>query len=557
MPAPTVAPVVRKDVLTVKDQIDAADLLGLLDRIRAALAAARDEVNALNVFPVPDGDTGTNLYVTVDSAHRELADAEGSRADLVRAAARGALRGAAGNSGVIFSQVVRAMADQLADVPIDAATLPGVLDRARDLSYDAVAEPLPGTILSAMDAAAEAAWMAEEDLDVVGVLRRVLQAVGVAVAHSRDVLEANRAAGVVDAGARGFEVALDGMLAWLEGRTFDDVVPPPIRRVTGDVVTRESGSLEYGHEVQYLLEADDDVIPDLKAALESLGDSVVVVGCGGLLNVHVHTNDVDDAIEVGRRIGAPSRIHVTAFADQVGPTTEPGAASPGHDVAAPAARRMVGYLAVVPGPGLADLVRAAGAVAVEGAAGDLPTVATVLNAVGDVRADEIVLLPGNPNVVPTMHQASSVSVAEGGRALHVVDAADSPASVLAVLAVAPTDRVDLDTCSDAARDVRSGEVVQAVRDAQTPLGPVRADQFLAVVGGVVVGAHDRAVDAVCDVVESIMDDGVELVTLVVGADVDEDEEVRVKECVAGMAPRAEIEVVQGRQRPARWILGAE
>jgi uncharacterized protein len=181
----------------------------------------------------------------------------------------------------------------------------------------------------------------------------------------------------------------------------------------------------------------------------------------------------------------------------------------------------------------------------------------VLNAVGDVRADEIVLLPGNPNVVPTMHQASNVSVAEGGRSLHVVDAADSPASVLAVLAVAPTDRVDLDTCSDAARDVRSGEVVQAVRDAQTPLGPVRRDQFLAVVGGVVVGAHDRAVDAVCDVVESIVDEGVELVTLVAGADVDDDEETTVRECVAGMAPRAEIEVLAGRQRPARWILGAE
>jgi uncharacterized protein len=372
MGPPTVARVARKDVLAVKDQIDAVDLLGLLDRIRSALAAAREEINALNVFPVPDGDTGTNLYVTVDSAHRELAQAAGARADLVRAAARGALRGAAGNSGVIFSQVVRAIADHLADAPIDAATLPGVLDRARDLSYDAVAEPLPGTILSAMDAAAEAAWMAADDLELAGILARSLQAVGAAVAHSRDVLEANRAAGVVDAGARGFEVALDGVLAWVEGRTFDDVVPPPIRRVTGDVVERESGSLEYGHEVQYLLEADDDVIPDLKAALEGLGDSVVVVGCGGLLNVHVHTNDVEDAIEVGRRIGTPTRVHVTAFADQVAAAADRVGNPPERDGAdTPGARRTVGYLAVVPGPGLAELVRTAGAVAVEGGAGNL------------------------------------------------------------------------------------------------------------------------------------------------------------------------------------------
>lgn len=534
-------------------RITAADLPGLLDRVRAALQAAREEVDALNVFPVPDGDTGTNLLATVQSAVEGLAaaGADASAADLARAASRGALRGAAGNSGVIFSQVVRALAESVAEQDLTPSRLAGALDRARTLSYDAVAEPVAGTILTAMDAAADAAAAAARDASLAGALRLVAEAVGEAVAASRDVLEENRDAGVVDAGARGFEVAVDGMLAFVEGRELDDAPPPPIRRVDGDRVSRESGALTYAYEVQYLLEADDDVARLLRGALEGLGDSVVVVACGGLLNVHVHTNQVEAALEIGREHGEPSQVHVTAFDDADDPdrpAVEPGEDSP---------RRVVGFVVVAPGPGIAEVAREAGAVVVEGRAGQLPTVATVLNALGTVSAEEVVLLPSHPNVVPTMRQASSVSVAEGGRPLHVVDEADSVPAALAVLAVATTDTLDLDTWAAAADHVRAGEVVRAVRDAQTPLGHVRDGQQLAVVGGVVVAAEDDVVDAVAAVVEACVDEATELLTLIVGAEVDDAERERVRDHVDRQAPHVEVEVLDGGQRPARWILGAE
>lgn len=546
---------------TPRQRIVASDLPALLRSMAAALSAAREEVDNLNVFPVPDGDTGTNLHATVQAAVDavEALAPHPSDTEMTMAAARGALRGAAGNSGVIFSQVVRAVAEHLSDGAVTPGRLAAVLGRARRLSYDAIAQPVDGTILTAMDAAADAAAGAGADL--VTAVRRVVDAVGDAVATTREMLEANRRAGVVDAGARGFEVALDGLLAFLEGRVLEPVAPPPVRRTASEVVTRESGSLAYAHEVQYLLEAPDEVAGPLREVLAGLGDSVVVVACGGLLNVHVHTNDVDDAIAAGRAHGEPSRVLVTAFEDQMGARRAipggPDDPEADDDREATRTRPVVGYLAVVPGTGLVQLVRGMGAVAVDGTAGALPTVATVLNAVGAVDADEVVLLPGNPNVVPTMHQASDVSVAEGGRRLFVVDEATSVPTVLAVLAVASTDELDLDTLAATARQVGGGEVVAAVRDADTPLGPVRQGQWLGLADGDVVAVTDDVVGAVVAVVEQAACDDTEIVTLIVGSGVDGGERSRVAAGVADCRPGVEIEIVDGGQRPARWIVGAE
>ena len=364
----------------------------------------------------------------------------------------------------------------------------------------------------------------------------------------------------MDAGARGFEVVLDGILAYVEGRSLEAVPPPPVRRTVGEVVSRESGSLTYAYEVQYLLEAPDEVAPTLREALEGLGDSVVVVACGGLLNVHVHTNDVDGAIGAGGAHGAPARVHVTAFADDArsaGDAPDRDGAADDRPLAPPRTRRPSAYLAVLPGTGLVQLARGLGAVAVDGAAGDLPTVATVLNAVGEVQADEVVLLPGHPNIVPTMHQASAVSVAEGGRALHVVDAADSVPAVLATLAIASTDHLDLDELAATATAVRAGEVVAAVRDATTPLGPVRRGQWLGLVDGAVVTVCEDPREALSAVVDGVVTPETELVTLVPGAGVEARERHLALDELDQRHPAVDVEVVDGGQRPARWIVGAE
>jgi DAK2 domain fusion protein YloV len=540
--------------------LDAPHLREMLARVHAALAAHRTHIDELNVFPVPDGDTGTNMLMTVRAtldAVAEAAEAEDPPppSGLCRVVTRAAMLGARGNSGVILSQVLRALAETLSeDGPLDAGGLSRFLGRARALAYEAVAEPVEGTILTAIAAADDAAREHPATVAVPEALDAVRAAVRAAVRHTREQLDVLRDAGVVDAGARGFEVVVDALHGHVTGVPVDELAEaePSVRRAGGELTLPAVGSLTHRFEVQYLLDAPDEAAPGLRRRLEDLGDSVVVVASDGLSSVHVHTNDVGAAIEEGVRLGRPSRIEVTYFAEQ--------AAARRDCAVEDDAPRRLGCVAVLPGPGLRAVAEQHGAVVVEGAAGELPSVADLLNAVGAVRAERIVVLPGHPNAVPTATQASSVSSAEGGRELVVVAAARTVPAALSALAVCdPAGEPDavVADMEAAAAAVRAGEVIAAVRDATTPVGDIREGQHLAVVDDEVVAVSDEPLEALRRIAERCCDGGCELVTIVIGADVDDEEAdaaVRVVEAAAG---DAEVEVIAGGQRPARYLLGAE
>lgn len=526
------------------------DVRSLLERVHSAFAAHRDEIDALNVFPVPDGDTGTNLVFTVRSALEELHDL--APPELWDGLVRGAMMGARGNSGVIFSQVLRGLAEALAEFG-DTAPTPAVLAdgwmRARELAYDAVADPLEGTMLSAISAAAEAAGDERDAADLETVTSRIVSRVHEAVARTREQLEANRAAGVVDAGARGVEVFAIAVHDHVTGApdVDHDAPAPVVDRSNVRNVAREAGSDEYRFEVQYLLEADEDRAPDLRDALRGLGDSVVVVAASGAMNVHVHTNDIAAAIDAGAAVGRAWRIQVTEFAEERAAAEEAGQV--GTD--APFT-----VLAVLPGPGLRALAEDSGAIAIHGAAGDLPSVADLLQGARRSGADRVLVLPGHPNVVPTAQQAAKVAAEDGGPALEVIDVVISPLSVLAGLAVVdPSDAAaTASAVREAAHGCRSGEVVAAVRDADGPAGHVRQGQFLAVVDGDVVAVRDEPVEALQVVAATCDAATAEVVTLVVGADVDEDE---LEHALSILGEGAAVDVIDGGQRPVRYFLGAE
>jgi uncharacterized protein len=275
--------------------LSARELPALLERVHAALTERRDALDDLNVFPVPDGDTGTNMTLTVRAGLEALRRASDATPDeLARAVIRGAVRGARGNSGVILSQVVRAVVEVLSGHrEVDTEVYARALEHARQLAYEAVAEPVEGTILTAISAACAAASSAVADgLDLVAASARIVEATAEAVERTQDQLAVLTEAGVVDAGARGFEVVLAAVHGHLTGEdapvVHDEDRP---HRVEADPDACH-GSLHYRFEVQYLLDADDDVAGPLRHRLEVLGDSVVVVAAGGLLNVHVHTDDV-------------------------------------------------------------------------------------------------------------------------------------------------------------------------------------------------------------------------------------------------------------------------
>jgi uncharacterized protein len=522
----------------------------LLQRVHATLEEHREIIDELNVFPIPDGDTGTNMTLTVRSA-LEAVDGAAAPRERNAAAIRGAIRGARGNSGVILSQVLRAVAEVAAEVEagdgandLDAVGYAQALERARQLAYEAVAEPVEGTILTVIAEAALVARETSSSQDLVAVSAATCAAASRAVAATTDQLDVLRDAGVVDAGARGFEVMLGAVHAHLTGEpapALSDVTPRPRphREACAD-------DLGYRYEVQYLLDASDEDAGPLRKRLELLGDSVVVVAAGDLLNVHVHTDDVGAAIEAGLELGRPSEIEVTHFGDQLAARRQERGA-------------VVGALAVLDGAGARELAEAQGAVVVTGYAGALPSVADLLNAVGEVRTEQVVLLPGHPNAVPTAHQAVAVAVAEGGRPLEVVDAADSPCSVLAALSLldpqGPTDVVVGDMRA-AAEDLRDGEVVAAVRDASTPIGAVRAGQPLAVVEREVVGALEDPLEALELVCEALGVARAERTTLLLGLDAPAAERERAERLVRARAG-GEVEVIDTGHRPSRYAVGVE
>ncbi|HWG93184.1 MAG TPA: DAK2 domain-containing protein [Mycobacteriales bacterium] len=518
----------------------------------SALEAAREELDDLNVYPVPDGDTGTNLLLTVQAALAEVEQDPG--ADLpatVEALARGALMGARGNSGVILSQLLRGLADVLREGGSAADVVRG-LRRAADLAYAAVGTPVEGTVLTVARACAEAAERA------TGALADVVRAAHVgaveALERTPDLLPQLRAAGVVDAGGKGLCVVLQALERVVTGAAAPVDVPQLLvpRDRSGLARARESGSDAFAYEVQYLLrDADDDAVERLRCVLGGLGDSLVVVGRDDLWNVHVHVNDVGGAVEAGLDAGRPFRITVTRFADQTGEGPE------GLPVMneRPGTRSVV---AVVPGEGLADLYAGSGAVVVHGGPGRNPSTGELLDAVRRAGGAEVVLLPNDGNVLAVATQAGRAARDEGFSV--AVVPTRSVVQGLAALAVTDPERAfadDVAAMAEAAGSTRWAEVTTAVREAMTSAGVCRPGDVLGLVEGDVVLIGDDVEQVAATLLDRLLEGGGELVTVVTGDDAPDGVGDRLVAHVERTRPMVEALAYEGGQPHYPLLLGVE
>lgn len=514
-----------------------------------ALGLAREEIDALNVFPVPDGDTGTNLFLTLESAVEEV---EARRDDdlpgTVRAVTHGLLLGARGNSGVILSQLVRGAAEVvLAPTASSAAdTVRAALDRATEAGYGAVAHPVEGTILTVMRGAAEAA-VAEASSDVAAVVRASARGAREALARTPDLLEPLRRAGVVDAGGRGLTVLLDVLAHTVSGEQPGPAprvpVPQP-HRAAGDAEEARAGGPAF--EVMYLLEASDAAVATLRADLEPLGDSLLVVGGDGLWNVHVHVDDVGAAVEAGIRAGRPYRIAVTHFGTQV---AQQGA---GRE---PQERAVV---ALAPGEGLADLMAQAGARVVRGGPGRRPSTREVLQAIQTAHAPQVVVLPNDKDTVPVAEAAAEY--ARGGGLRVAVIPTRASVQVLAALAVHDGGRRfedDVVTMTAAARATRHAEVTAAVRESLTTAGVCRPGDVLGLVDDDVVVIGSGVEDVGVALLDRMLAAGGELVTLVLGADAAETLGTALERHLAQGFAHVEVAVYPGGQEHYPLLIGVE
>jgi DAK2 domain fusion protein YloV len=570
------------------------------------LGRARLEIDELNVYPVPDGDTGTNLYLTWEAACDALPQGELTFAEAVQAFGRGALLGARGNSGVIASQLVRACGLRLAEnlprhqsgagdsvpegarggelesvpegaaggqlesVPegaarggvegapaggqggepggeaggadgggrravladprmSEAAAFADALVFAADAAYGAVAQPVEGTMLTVALEAANAAMDAANDGETLaGVCLAAVAAAREALTRTTEQLEPLRRAGVVDAGGAGLVVILGAMESVLSGRGPAATTGVPARIPVAPPTDQDAGA-EAGragqaglggqagqagpgagidlepdgpaYEVMYLLDAPDDKIGDYRRQLAELGDSVVVVGGDELWNVHVHTDDVGAAIELGIDIGRPHRIRVTHFADLV-----PHAPIPGRAV-----------IAVAAGDGLAKLFAEAGALVVKGGPGRRCSTGELLKAIERSGAPEIVILPNDKDSIAVAEAAATAARQDGVR-VAVIPTRAQVQGLAAVAVHDPAQSFDDDVVhlSAAAGQTRHGAVTIAVKDAWTMAGTCRIGDALGVVDGDFALITDDLETAATGVVDRLLGGGGELMTVVRG-----------------------------------------
>ena len=515
---------------------------------REGLAAARGEIDDLNVYPVPDGDTGTNLLLTMESVEQAVREAPADLGSTLKAMAHGALMGARGNSGVILSQLLRGLAEELGDGT--AASLRSALRRAAELAYAAVATPVEGTLLTVARECAEAVAALEEDL--AAVVREARAAAARSLERTPDLLPQLKAAGVVDAGGRGLCVLLEALERVVTGEASPAAVPQLLvpRDRSGLTSAREAGSDAFAYEVQFLLrETTDDAVELLKATLGGLGDSLVVVGADGLFNVHVHVNDVGAAVEAGVEAGRPFRITVTRFEDQIADERLPVMNE------RPVGRSVV---AVAPGEGLAALFRGAGAEVVLGGPTSNPSTGELLEAVRRAGTTEVVLLPNDANSIGVASAAAAAARDEGWSV--AVVPTRSSLQGLAALAVADPSRSfadDVASMAGAAGSTRWAEITTAVREAATMAGVCRPGDVLGLLEGDVVLIGEDVEAVAQELLRRMLLGGGELVTLVSGQDAPPGLAERLGEQVERAHPAVEVVLYAGGQPHYPLLLGVE
>ena len=536
------------------DRLSAADLRRVVLRFRDALRMHQEELNRLNVYPVPDGDTGTNMALTLESVSAELATAD-SMAEVCHAIGRGSLMGARGNSGVITSQILRGLVDVFHPLEtITAIDVRAGLRRAADAAYEAVMRPVEGTMLTVAREAAEWTETMDAAAPLAAVLDGAFAAACASVERTPELLPALRDAGVVDAGGKGYTLLLAAFLEIVDGRPMPapEIVATPAA-VSAHLAGDDIAGLRY--EVMYLLDADDTTMPSFREAWDAIGDSIVIVGGDGLGNCHIHTNEIGGAVEAGIDAGRPHNIRITDLVEQV----EEERWVRESEVMAemkPAPAVTTAVVAVGVGEGVRRLFTSLGVQhVIAGGQSMNPSTAQILEAVEACNSKAVIVLPNNKNIVPVAQQVDALTAKQVAVvATHTVSEA-----LAALVDYDPNaSMADNDSAMQAAvARVGTGEVTQAVRDASVNGADVREGDWIALTRDGLVATTSSAGDAVCRLLEKLVDEDSEIVTVLVGADAPANETQRIREHLEVAFPHVEVEFHDGGQPLYPYLVGVE
>ncbi len=564
--------------MTSPATLGADDLRAVMGGYRDALRMHQADINRLNVYPVPDGDTGTNMALTLEAVVSELQGVESGAGlpEVCKAIGHGSLMGARGNSGVILSQLLRGMSERMAtagEAGVGPAMLVEAIGHASELARRAVVRPVEGTILTVASAAATGA---ANGSDLVGVVESARVQAADALARTPDMLPVLAQAGVVDAGGSGYLLLLDAFLLVLDGRPLPEpsgVDAPDLSGLNGTWTAGSGpahanggtggeehavGDLRY--EVMYFLSAPDDSIDAFKEVWAGVGDSIVVVGGDGIWNCHIHTDDIGAAIEAGVDAGRPHRIRVTDLDEQMeeerwvresvgapgaGPSTEGTGPPPTTSV-----------VAVVSGDGIGRIFRSLGVHhLVVGGQTMNPATADLIKAVESVGSDQVVILPNNKNIRPVADQVDALAA----KTVRVVPTGSIVEGFAALLAYDPAAGADANVASmsESAARVVPAEVTRAVRDSVTDAGEVHEGDFIGISRDGVVAVSDNIVVCMRLLLSRLLLSTHELVTLIEGEGARVADTRRIEEWLSEEHPGVAVEVHVGGQPLYPYLLGIE
>ncbi|MDD5900340.1 MAG: DAK2 domain-containing protein [Lachnospiraceae bacterium] len=537
------------------------------------IEANKEYINELNVFPVPDGDTGTNMTLTIMSAAKDVSTLENpSMEQVCKAISSGSLRGARGNSGVILSQLFRGFAKELRDYDGASVTvLAAAFERAVETAYKAVMKPKEGTILTVARGGAERArQLAEEgEEDILVFAEAVVAHMKEVLAITPELLPVLKEAGVVDSGGQGLLTVMEGILDALNGKEVDfSSVATASAVSTGSTATGaandtiSTADIKFGYCTEFIImlekQYDMDEEIKFKAYLESIGDSIVVVSDDDIVKVHVHTNDPGLAIQKALTYGSLTKMKIDNMREEHNERVIQGANRPAEEKQMPAGpRKPFGFVAVSIGEGLNDIFKGIGAdYIIEGGQTMNPSTEDMLNAIAQVNADTVFILPNNSNIILAAEQAKSLTA---DKEIVVIPSKTVPQGITALINFMPDKSAEDNRVrmTDEMQNVKTGQVTYAVRDTSMDGKEIKAGDIMGIGDKTILSVGADISEVTFALLEELMDEDSELVSLYYGQETTEEDANALADRVMEAYPDVDVEVHPGGQPIYYYVLSVE
>ncbi|PIC97137.1 hypothetical protein CSV69_02720 [Sporosarcina sp. P26b] len=527
-----------------------------------------DYVDSLNVFPVPDGDTGTNMNLSMTSGAKETErNAQEHIGLTAQAFSKGLLMGARGNSGVILSQLFRGFSKQIEkETEVNVKQFAEALKYGVDTAYKAVMKPVEGTILTvAKDAANAAVEHIEDASDLIALLEIIVEEAKASLKRTPDLLPVLKEVGVVDSGGQGLVYVYEGFLACLKGEELPEKV---VMHSMDDLVNTEhhrsiqgfmnSEDIEFGYCTEFMVKLDSDKLLDqpfdeavFRQDLSELGDSLLVISDDEVVKVHIHTEEPGDALSYGQKYGSLTKMKIDNMREQHSDIMDRDEVSTQRP-----AQHKYAIVTVSMGKGIAELLKSIGASAViEGGQTMNPSTEDIVKAIQEIGAEKVLILPNNKNIIMAAEQAAEVLDIQAA----VVPTTSVPEGLAAILAFNPEATVEKNaqTMLQASSSIKTGQVTYAVRDTSIDGITIHKDDFMGLAQGKITSSNPSLEDVAKNLISSMIDEEDEIVTIIYGEDVTTEEAEKVSGYIEEQFDHIDIELYAGKQPLYPYIISVE